>query len=205
MKGSRVLITGGAGLIGSTIADQLVDLGVDEIVVLDDLSRGRLANLAEASARPVTVVEGDIRDRKLLRGLLEVVDVLFHQAALRSRSAPRSPRVAVEVLVDGTFQRPRAAGGGGCPPARWRRRRHRSTPRRRVPHPRDPAPVPQPHPLGRRRCSTEGSARSFHEMYGSTTWRALLHQSTGPAWTSTASTPRSWCAGWSASPRGSRR
>ena len=45
VRDSQVLITGGAGLIGSTIADQLVDAGVGRIVVLDNLTRGRMANL----------------------------------------------------------------------------------------------------------------------------------------------------------------
>ena len=45
VRDSHVLITGGAGLIGSTIADQLVDAGVGRIVVLDNLTRGRMANL----------------------------------------------------------------------------------------------------------------------------------------------------------------
>lgn len=61
MKNQRVLITGGAGLIGSHIADQLVERGVPEIVVLDNFVRGRRENLSQAlvSGR-VTIVEGDI-------------------------------------------------------------------------------------------------------------------------------------------------
>jgi len=167
VKGSRVLITGGAGLIGSTIADQLVDLGVDEIVVLDDLSRGRLANLAEASARgPVTVVEGDIRDRKLLRGLLEGVDVLFHQAALRITQCAAEPRVAVEVLVDGTFNVLEAAVEAGVP-------RTVAASSASVYGLADEFPTPETqHPYhnrtlyGAAKVFNEGLLRSFHEMYG---------------------------------------
>jgi UDP-glucose 4-epimerase len=104
LSGARVLITGGAGLIGSTIADQLVDAGVGSIVVLDNLTRGRLENLETAMASgKVELVEGDIRDRDLLNRILPGVDVLFHQAAIRITQCAQEPRLALEVLVDGTF------------------------------------------------------------------------------------------------------
>lgn len=79
----RALITGGLGLVGSHIADGLVEQDVT-VVVLDDLSRGRHDNLAWARSHgDVQVVEGDIRDRALVERLMEGVDVVFHQAALR--------------------------------------------------------------------------------------------------------------------------
>lgn len=100
----KVLVTGGAGTIGSNIADQLVQAGSDEIVVLDNFVRGRRANLAWAEANGnVTLVEGDIRDRALLAELMDGVDVLFHQAAIRITQCAEEPRLALEVLVDGTF------------------------------------------------------------------------------------------------------
>lgn len=104
MQNGRVLITGGAGLIGSHIADQLIARGVDEIVILDNFDRGTRKNLAWAVANgPVTVVEGDIRDRDLLAQLMPGIDVVFHQAALRITQCAQEPRLALEVLVDGTF------------------------------------------------------------------------------------------------------
>lgn len=104
MQNRRVLITGGAGLIGSHIADQLVERGVREVVVLDNFARGRRENLsrAEASGR-LTVVEGDIRDRKLLAEVMQGIDFVFHQAAIRITQCAEDPRLALEVLVDGTF------------------------------------------------------------------------------------------------------
>ena len=64
IAGARTLVTGGAGTIGSTITDQLLDRDVEEVVVLDNFVRGRRANLAaaEASGR-VTIVEGDVESR----------------------------------------------------------------------------------------------------------------------------------------------
>ena len=65
LRDARVLVTGGAGLIGSTITDLLVDdEGVAEVVVLDDFTRGTPQNLEHAMASDrVTVIKGDIRDR----------------------------------------------------------------------------------------------------------------------------------------------
>lgn len=104
MKNSRVLITGGAGLIGSHIADLLVDEGVAEIVVLDDYSRGRQENLAKAQASGrITLVTGDIRDRALVERATQGIDVLFHMAALRITQCADEPRLAIDVLVNGTF------------------------------------------------------------------------------------------------------
>ena len=51
LEGSTALITGGAGLIGSTIADQLVDAGAERIIVIDNMTRGRLANIQAARAQ----------------------------------------------------------------------------------------------------------------------------------------------------------
>lgn len=100
----RVLITGGAGAIGSNLADQLVQHGAEEIVVLDNFVRGRRDNLAWAEANgPVTVVEGDICDAALVRELSAGIDVVFHQAALRITQCAEEPRLAVGVLIDGTY------------------------------------------------------------------------------------------------------
>ncbi len=100
----RVLVTGGAGLIGSTITDQLVREGVDEVVIIDDFSRGREANLAWAIANgPIRLVTGDIRDAAFVAETMQGIDVLFHQAAIRITQVAETPRVGLEVLVDGTF------------------------------------------------------------------------------------------------------
>jgi UDP-glucose 4-epimerase len=104
MRNKRILITGGAGLIGSHIADLLVHEQPREIVVLDNFVRGTRANLkAAASGAPVTIVEGDIRDRDLLQRTMAGIDVVFHQAAIRITQCAEDPRLALEVLVDGTF------------------------------------------------------------------------------------------------------
>ena len=104
IRDSRALVTGGAGLIGSYIVDQLIDEKVEEIIVLDNFTRGRRENLSRAMTNgPVTIAEGDIRDRNLLEDVMQGIDLVFHQAAIRITQCAQEPRLALEVLVDGTF------------------------------------------------------------------------------------------------------
>ncbi|KQR79880.1 NAD-dependent epimerase [Arthrobacter sp. Leaf337] len=104
LQGARVLVTGGAGTIGSTIVDHLITAGVERITVLDNLVRGRRANLDEAVATGrIELVEGDLRDRDLVHDLTRGKDIVFHQAAIRITQCAEEPRLALEVLVDGTF------------------------------------------------------------------------------------------------------
>lgn len=104
LDGADVLVTGGAGTIGSTLVDQLLDAGVAHVDVLDNFVRGRRSNLAPAlGSGRVTVVEGDIRDRDLVHDVTRGKDLVFHQAALRITQCAEEPRLALEVLVDGTF------------------------------------------------------------------------------------------------------
>jgi len=104
IKGANVLVTGGAGTIGSTIVDQLLDAGAAHVDVLDNFVRGRMANLETAmpSGR-VTVIDGDIRDRDLVHDVVRGKDLVFHQAAIRITQCAEEPRLALEVLVDGSF------------------------------------------------------------------------------------------------------
>ncbi|CAM3333299.1 NAD-dependent epimerase/dehydratase family protein [Kibdelosporangium persicum] len=115
---TRILVTGGAGTIGSHVVDQALDAGAGQVVVVDDLSRGTLANLRTALDRApdkVELVEGDIRDVALMHKLAQGKDVVFHLAALRITQCAAEPRTALEVLVDGTFNVIEAAVAAGVP------------------------------------------------------------------------------------------
>jgi len=104
IAGRSFLVTGGAGFIGSTIVDQLLDAGAAEVRVLDNFVRGSLSNLAFAMAGGRTrVIEGDIRDSAAVDRAVEGVDYVFHQAALRITRCAEVPREAVDVLVSGTL------------------------------------------------------------------------------------------------------
>ena len=100
----RVVVTGGAGLIGSHIVDELLRRGATNVVVLDDFSRGRLQNLSDAlpSGR-VHVVEGDIRNARDVEAAIDGAALVFHEAAIRITQCAEEPRLAKDVLVDGTF------------------------------------------------------------------------------------------------------
>ncbi|MET8091060.1 NAD-dependent epimerase/dehydratase family protein [Micromonospora sp. NPDC005220] len=114
VKNARVLVTGGAGTIGSHVVDLLVQGGASEVVVLDNLVRGRRENLRWALRDDrVRVVEGDIRDVDLVRDVTRGKDLVFHLAAIRITQCAEEPRLANEVLVDGTFNVLEAAAAEG--------------------------------------------------------------------------------------------
>jgi UDP-glucose 4-epimerase len=104
LRNARVLVTGGGGLIGSHIVDRLLNESPAEIVVLDNFVRGRRENLANAvlSGR-VTIIEGDIRDRALVTEVMQGIDVVLHQAAIRITQCAEEPALAMDVLINGTF------------------------------------------------------------------------------------------------------
>jgi UDP-glucose 4-epimerase len=98
------LVTGGAGFVGSTIVDQLLDAGVAEIRILDNFVRGSWNNLASSKDRAgVRVITGDICDAALVDELTAGADYVFHQAALRITRCAEAPREAVDVLINGTL------------------------------------------------------------------------------------------------------
>ena len=99
---AKYLITGGAGVIGSNLARKLLSLG-EEVVVLDDLSTGKMENLEDIKDR-VKLIVGDICDIGKVKEAMEGIDYVFHQAAVVS--VPRSidePVRTNEVNVDGTL------------------------------------------------------------------------------------------------------
>lgn len=100
IKQRRVLITGGAGFIGSNIAQELHQ--ENEVLVLDDLTTGKRENL---EGMDVELIAGSIRDAEKVRGAMEGVDYVFHHAAIAS--VPRSvddPISSNQVNVCGTLR-----------------------------------------------------------------------------------------------------
>ncbi len=89
----RVLVTGGAGFIGSHLCDALLDAGY-EVTALDDLSTGSLVNLTGALARPgCRFIQGDIRDTLRVERALETFDAVVHLAA----------RIGLRIIVESPF------------------------------------------------------------------------------------------------------
>lgn len=105
INGARILVTGGCGLIGSTTIDLLLrEFSPARIVILDNLVRGTLANVAEAIQDPrVELIRGDIRDVETVRKATEDIDAVLHMAALRITACSANTREALEVMCDGSF------------------------------------------------------------------------------------------------------
>lgn len=105
LAGATVLVTGGCGLIGSTIIDRLIrEEGVAEIRIVDNLTRGTRANIAWAQQHGnVELIERDIRNAAAIRPYFDGVDVVFHQAAIRITACAEQWQECQDVLVNGTF------------------------------------------------------------------------------------------------------
>ena len=97
----KILVTGGAGFIGSHISEYLVQRG-DDVTVLDNLHTGRKENLAKINDK-INFVNGDIRDYKLLEELVNNTTGVFHEAALASvQDSFNMKDEYVDVNVNGT-------------------------------------------------------------------------------------------------------
>jgi UDP-glucose 4-epimerase len=167
MKGKRILITGGAGLIGSHIADLAALDGASEIVIFDNFVRGRRENLAEAAkTMPLTIVTGDIRDIAELERVMKDIDIVFHQAAIRITQCAEEPRLALDVLATGTFNVLEAAVKAGVSKVV-------AASSASVLGAADSFPTTETHHsynnrtiYGAAKAFNEGLLRSFAEMYG---------------------------------------
>ncbi|WPY95379.1 NAD-dependent epimerase/dehydratase family protein [Limimaricola variabilis] len=167
LEGARVLVTGGSGFIGSHITDLLIEAGVREVTVIDNMVRGRPENLEDAmrSGR-VSLVVGDIRDAGLMDQLVAGQDVVFHQAALRITHCAAEPDTAMSVMVQATYDLLRrcvehhvdrvvmasSASIYGLAP--------------HFPTPESDPPYDNRTLYGAAKSFGEGLLRSFHDMYG---------------------------------------
>jgi UDP-glucose 4-epimerase len=106
LRGAKVVVVGGAGLIGSHTVDALVGEDVGEIVVYDNFVRGTTENLADALGDDrVRIFDagGDICQTDILAAALQGADVVFHFAALWLLQCHEYPRAAFDVNIQGTF------------------------------------------------------------------------------------------------------
>src|SRR5882672_8853934 len=106
VRGKRLVVVGGAGLIGSHTVDALTKEDVREVVVFDNFARGTMENLDDAlrdSRVKVFDVGGDICQTDILRAALDGADGVFHFAALWLLHCHEYPRSAFDVNIEGTF------------------------------------------------------------------------------------------------------
>src|ERR1043166_5727226 len=100
---SKVLVTGGAGFIGSNLAEELIDQGA-RVAIIDNLTSGFRENLEDIKG-DFDFIEGDVNDDAALSKAIDGAEIVFHQAALPS--VPRSvedPAETHRACVDGTFK-----------------------------------------------------------------------------------------------------
>src|SRR5215207_8139903 len=101
---SSILVTGGGGLIGSTIVDRLLEGGAGEVVVVDTFDRGNRSNLDQArNSNRLRLVEGDICDRDMMRDLMKTTDGLVHMAALRITQCVQEPERTRQVMFEAPY------------------------------------------------------------------------------------------------------
>jgi UDP-glucose 4-epimerase len=109
LRNSRVVVTGGAGFIGSHVVDQLVAAN-NEVVIIDDFSAGKWENIQHHQGNSrVHVHEADIRDLTKMASLLERVDAVFHMAVACLRVSIHNPQHVHEVNATGTLNLCKAA------------------------------------------------------------------------------------------------
>jgi UDP-glucose 4-epimerase len=167
INGSRIVITGGAGLIGSATVDALLQSASPaQIVLFDNLSRGRVANV-QAALRDsrVTLIEGDIRDRAAVERVIDGADLVLHLAALRITACAAEPREAFDVMCAGSFNVVSAAQQAGASVVAA------STASvygmaERFPTAEDHHPYNNRTWYGAAKVMLEGLLRSFNDMYG---------------------------------------
>lgn len=168
IDGARILVTGGAGLIGSTTIDLLLRHHAPErIVILDNLVRGTLANIEHALDDPrVTFVQGDICDPETVKRAMGGMDAVIHMAALRITACAAEPRAALQTMCDGTFNVVDAAQRAGV-------RKIVAASSASIYGMADTFPTSEEHHpynnqtwYGASKVMLEGLLRSYHSMHG---------------------------------------
>ena len=112
VKGKSVLITGGAGFIGSHLADEALLRGAKRVVLLDNLVNGRMSNIEHLMKRSeIEFIKGDVCDFDLVKKLVANADIILHEAASKLVFSRDRPRLDMETNIIGTFNILEAAKG----------------------------------------------------------------------------------------------
>lgn len=167
IEGSKILVTGGCGLIGSTTIDQVLAENPEKVVIYDNLVRGSLNNVAHLMNDPrVELIKGDIRDVEATRKVTEGMDAVIHMATLRITACAAEPREALEVMCDGTYNVLEAAHLAGV-------KRFVTASSASIYGLADTFPTTEDHHpynnrtwYGASKIMLEGLLRSFNDMYG---------------------------------------
>jgi UDP-glucose 4-epimerase len=168
IRGKKLMVIGGAGLIGSHTVDRLLLEDVREVVVYDNFVRGSMENLTAALTDPrvrIHEVGGDVMQTDILHSALDGVDGVFHLAALWLLQCHEYPRSAFDVNVRGTFNVMEACVAKGV-----KRLVYSSS--ASVYGDAVQEPMPEDHPFnnknfyGATKIAGEAMLRAFHHRYG---------------------------------------
>jgi len=104
INGSKILVTGGAGFIGSYVIEELLTHKPERIYIIDNLIRGSYNNMESFIENDtIEFIKGDIRDKELLDKIVSKCDYVFHMAALRINACAANPEEGFDVMVKATF------------------------------------------------------------------------------------------------------
>ena len=168
INNSKILVTGGCGLIGSTIIDLLLrDYSPGSIVIIDDLSRGTLANVDAALKDPrVQLLRQNICDTDAVNNAMQGVDAVIHMATLRITACAEQPRAAMACMCDGSFNVVEAAAKAGV-------KKVVAASSASIYGLADVFPTPEDHHpynnrtwYGASKVMLEGLLRAYNDMYG---------------------------------------
>ena len=105
VKNSTILVTGGAGFIGSYVIEELIPLQPKKIIIIDNFIRGSRENMKSFINNPVIELhEADIRDTDKLEQCISGCDYIFHMAALRINACAANPQDGFDVMLKSTFE-----------------------------------------------------------------------------------------------------
>lgn len=168
LKGKRILVIGGAGFIGSHVVEELLKEEVSEVVIYDNLTRGKVSNLTSSLLDPRCNFfpdGGDIREIDVLNKAMEQSDGVIHLAAMWLLHSKEYPRTAFDVNIQGTFNVLEA-----CVANRIERLVYSSS--ASVYGDAAFIPMTEEHPFNNRnfygasKIAGEAMARAFHDRYG---------------------------------------
>lgn len=166
-KISKILVTGGAGFIGSHIVDRLLE-GNFEVTVLDNLQSGRMENISQHIGKSdFHFIRGDIRDAQLVNETMKDVDAVFHEAAFVSVAlSVKDPLLTNEINVVGTLNLLKAAADTGVERFVFASSAAVYSERPNAPEKRENEASSPKSPYGVSKLAAEKYARSFYEVYG---------------------------------------
>lgn len=162
----KVLVTGGAGFIGSHIVDKLLEKGY-EVTILDNFDTGKIDNIAAHKERKeLKIIKGDIRNIDLVKSTLKDINVVFHEAAIASVTlSVQNPIASNDVNVTGTLNMLKASVDAGV-------KRFIFASSAAVygdsasPVKREDMPLNPTSPYGTSKLAAESYARVFYNVYG---------------------------------------